>query len=503
MILYNKSHQILYYYKETKQKKNNMGRRRIEIEPIIDEKARSITFFKRKSGLFKKAHDLSVLCQIDIAVLIVGPNNTIYEFSSVDLDDLMKHYNDDKSFSHSYKNPSDFGNYDRRDCVLSTIKKNNELKKLSKKNDLTNNNNNNNKKKPTTFSIKLDNSITTFKKELQSNNNKFDSVTINENISSSSIEEEEEEEFEEEEEDDDNHKHFHANSSDTIKRHLNDDDTDLSYPQQSSPHDSKRHKSNSSSPIATPISSTNKTPLFCSQKKNNKIINKSQSQSTISNTSSTSSSSVSISSGILSCSPPNEFINIPYDTTTSNTNSTNNSDFQIKHNFNGFFVNTNMDYSDNNLLNDTNKKLPYYNNNINTINNSDQMFNPTVNINFDKDYNTDIESLSKIKLVSDTTTTNTIQGNSDDITSLSDNSIDHSMNSFTDNSSNHLNDLNSLEINNNNNNLNDINNGNLNTFLSTYFNSNTKNKNWNFLQNLQYFYANSALDNMDDDDYKD
>lgn len=42
------------------------------------------TFLKRKSGLFKKAYELSELCQIDIAVIIFGNHNKLYEFSSKD-----------------------------------------------------------------------------------------------------------------------------------------------------------------------------------------------------------------------------------------------------------------------------------------------------------------------------------------------------------------------------------------------------------------------------------
>lgn len=42
------------------------------------------TFLKRKAGLFKKAYELAVLCQVDITVIIFGHNNKLYEFSSVD-----------------------------------------------------------------------------------------------------------------------------------------------------------------------------------------------------------------------------------------------------------------------------------------------------------------------------------------------------------------------------------------------------------------------------------
>lgn len=94
-----------------------MGRRKIEIEPLTDERNRTVTFVKRKAGLFKKAHELSVLCQVDLAVIIIGNNNKIYEFSSVDTNDLISNY---QKFGKSKKNPheskshEDYSNYKKK-----------------------------------------------------------------------------------------------------------------------------------------------------------------------------------------------------------------------------------------------------------------------------------------------------------------------------------------------------------------------------------------------------
>lgn len=51
------------------------------------------TFLKRKGGLFKKAHELSVLCSVDVAVIIFGNNKKLYEYSSGDMQDIMTRYN--------------------------------------------------------------------------------------------------------------------------------------------------------------------------------------------------------------------------------------------------------------------------------------------------------------------------------------------------------------------------------------------------------------------------
>lgn len=89
-----------------------MGRRKIEIQPITDERNRTITFVKRKAGLFKKAHELAILCQVDIAVIIYNnSNNNFYEFSLCDMEKVLEAYkNTDKIYES--KNPSNFGGED-------------------------------------------------------------------------------------------------------------------------------------------------------------------------------------------------------------------------------------------------------------------------------------------------------------------------------------------------------------------------------------------------------
>lgn len=89
-----------------------MGRRKIEIKAIKDDRNRSVyvstfqnindvhtdrvsvprTFLKRKGGLFKKAHELSVLCSVDVAVFIFGNNKKLYEYSSCDMRELITRY---------------------------------------------------------------------------------------------------------------------------------------------------------------------------------------------------------------------------------------------------------------------------------------------------------------------------------------------------------------------------------------------------------------------------
>ena len=47
-----------------------MGRGRGEIKRIENPTQRQSTFYKRRDGLFKKARELSVLCDVDLLLLL-------------------------------------------------------------------------------------------------------------------------------------------------------------------------------------------------------------------------------------------------------------------------------------------------------------------------------------------------------------------------------------------------------------------------------------------------
>lgn len=49
-----------------------MGRRKIGMELIKNERCRNLTYQKRKKGLEKKAEELSILCQVKLCLIIYG-----------------------------------------------------------------------------------------------------------------------------------------------------------------------------------------------------------------------------------------------------------------------------------------------------------------------------------------------------------------------------------------------------------------------------------------------
>ncbi|KAK1757360.1 hypothetical protein QBC47DRAFT_154716 [Echria macrotheca] len=94
-----------------------MGRRKIEIKAIKDDRNRSVTFLKRKGGLFKKAHELSVLCSVDVAVIIFGANKKLYQYSSCDLRGMIARHSYHGP-ANEHKTPADFnggGTFDEDD----------------------------------------------------------------------------------------------------------------------------------------------------------------------------------------------------------------------------------------------------------------------------------------------------------------------------------------------------------------------------------------------------
>lgn len=69
-----------------------MGRKKIQITRIMDERNRQVTFTKRKFGLMKKAYELSVLCDCEIALIIFNGSNKLFQYASTDMDKVLLKY---------------------------------------------------------------------------------------------------------------------------------------------------------------------------------------------------------------------------------------------------------------------------------------------------------------------------------------------------------------------------------------------------------------------------
>ncbi|XP_010941171.1 MADS-box protein SOC1 isoform X2 [Elaeis guineensis] len=59
-----------------------MVRGKTEVRRIENATSRQVTFSKRRNGLLKKAFELSVLCDAEVALIVFSPRGKLYEFSS-------------------------------------------------------------------------------------------------------------------------------------------------------------------------------------------------------------------------------------------------------------------------------------------------------------------------------------------------------------------------------------------------------------------------------------
>ncbi|EXC16652.1 MADS-box protein SVP [Morus notabilis] len=70
-----------------------MAREKIKIKKIDNVTARQVTFSKRRRGLFKKAQELSVLCDAEVALVVFSSTGKLFEYSSSSMSDLIERRN--------------------------------------------------------------------------------------------------------------------------------------------------------------------------------------------------------------------------------------------------------------------------------------------------------------------------------------------------------------------------------------------------------------------------
>nr|QOH28313.1 fruitfull-like protein 2 [Hippeastrum hybrid cultivar] len=59
-----------------------MGRGRVQLKRIENTINRQVTFSKRRSGLLKKAHEISILCDAEVAVIVFNTKGKLSEYST-------------------------------------------------------------------------------------------------------------------------------------------------------------------------------------------------------------------------------------------------------------------------------------------------------------------------------------------------------------------------------------------------------------------------------------
>ncbi|KAF7811110.1 agamous-like MADS-box protein AGL62 [Senna tora] len=72
--------------------KKTKGQQKIELRRMENEKSLSVTFSKRRKGLFSKASALATLCGAEVAIMVVSPGGRLYAFGSPNVQSVVDRY---------------------------------------------------------------------------------------------------------------------------------------------------------------------------------------------------------------------------------------------------------------------------------------------------------------------------------------------------------------------------------------------------------------------------
>ncbi|KAL6143645.1 hypothetical protein ACLB2K_054340 [Fragaria x ananassa] len=70
-----------------------MGRGKVQLKRIENKISRQVTFSKRRTGLIKKAHEISVLCDADVALIVFSTKGKLFEYATdSSMDAILERY---------------------------------------------------------------------------------------------------------------------------------------------------------------------------------------------------------------------------------------------------------------------------------------------------------------------------------------------------------------------------------------------------------------------------
>ncbi|GMH27239.1 hypothetical protein Nepgr_029082 [Nepenthes gracilis] len=70
-----------------------MGRGRVQLKRIENKISMQVTFSKRRSGLLKKAHEISVLCDAEVALIVFSTKGKLFQYATESsMDKILERY---------------------------------------------------------------------------------------------------------------------------------------------------------------------------------------------------------------------------------------------------------------------------------------------------------------------------------------------------------------------------------------------------------------------------
>ncbi|KAJ9709556.1 hypothetical protein PVL29_001168 [Vitis rotundifolia] len=72
--------------------RKSKGRQRVEMTKMAKESNLQVTFSKRRSGLFKKASELSTLCGAETAIIVFSPGKKVYSFGHPSVESVVDRF---------------------------------------------------------------------------------------------------------------------------------------------------------------------------------------------------------------------------------------------------------------------------------------------------------------------------------------------------------------------------------------------------------------------------
>ncbi|XP_022999842.1 MADS-box protein SOC1 isoform X1 [Cucurbita maxima] len=83
-----------------------MVRGKTQMRLIENATSRQVTFSKRRNGLMKKAFELSVLCDAEVALIIFSPRGKLYEFANSSMQATLERYRKHAKTKEALEPPS-------------------------------------------------------------------------------------------------------------------------------------------------------------------------------------------------------------------------------------------------------------------------------------------------------------------------------------------------------------------------------------------------------------